>query len=121
MTTCWPQCFDSCSASTRATESVGPPAASGTIMRTARLGHASAFATRITFGANTDAVENASSRRRVSTALPRFIRIKISRDHLLVPRRGLRHADQGDIVRRAALEDKPTQIRVFGEVADVLV
>ena len=81
MTTCWPQRFDSCSASTRATESVGPPAASGTIMRTVRLGHVSARAARvITFGANTDAAEIAITRRRVSTALPRSIRVKISRD-----------------------------------------
>jgi hypothetical protein len=42
----------------------------------------------MTLGANTDAVEIAISRRRVSTALPRFIHIKISRDHRLMPRTG---------------------------------
>src|SRR5580704_18114291 len=103
MTTCWPQRFDSCSASTRATESVGPPAASGTIMRTERLGHASARAARvITFGASTDAVENAISRRRVSTTLPgslalRLVAIKGS-CHVV----GLRHADRATICEDGA-------------------
>jgi len=57
-------------------------------MRTVRFGHAAARAGLMTFGANTDAVEIAISRRRVSTALPRFIHVKINRDFRLMPRIG---------------------------------
>jgi hypothetical protein len=38
MNTCWPHIAESLSASMRATVSVGPPAATGTMMRTALLG-----------------------------------------------------------------------------------
>jgi hypothetical protein len=38
MNTCWPHIAESLSASMRATVSVGPPAATGTMMRTGLLG-----------------------------------------------------------------------------------
>jgi len=38
MTTCWPHIFESFSASMRATISVGPPAATGTMRRTGLFG-----------------------------------------------------------------------------------
>src|SRR6516162_4095539 len=71
ITTCWPQIFESCSA----TMSVGPPAANGTMRRTTRLGHSSgcicAHAERPKMsGASAIPADSAIRRRRVSTVAP---------------------------------------------------
>src|SRR5215471_13287877 len=67
MTTCWPQLFESCSATMRPITSVGPPAAKGTMMRTTRVGHAAARAPRVvtTLGTSKAADAVALNRRRV--------------------------------------------------------
>src|SRR6266511_4472552 len=75
MTTCWPQIFASCSATMRATMSVGPPAANGTMKRTTRLGQSSdcicASAARpLRLAVSADPADRASRRRRVSTKTP---------------------------------------------------
>src|SRR5499433_3857816 len=78
MTTCWPQIFESCSVTTRATMSVGPPAANGTMKRTTRLGQSSdcicTHAARpLRLSATADPVDRAIRRRRVSTVPPGYI------------------------------------------------
>src|ERR1700734_1265045 len=71
-TTCWPQVLETSSATRRALVSVGPPAAIGTTICTARSGQAPARAARkLRLGASADAAERAITWRRVSTATPR--------------------------------------------------
>src|SRR5262249_25601703 len=87
MTTCWPQIFESCSVTTRATMSVGPPAANGTTKRTTRLGQSSdclcTHAARpLRLSAKRDPAEREIGRRRVSTRSP-WLRLSYpSREHL---------------------------------------
>jgi hypothetical protein len=72
ITTCCPHSFDNPLPSTRASVSVGPPAASGTIKRTDRLGQALDWPRAEIFGASVEAAESAIKRRRVSMATPRL-------------------------------------------------
>src|SRR5262244_1120515 len=87
MTTCWPQIFESCSVTTRATMSVGPPAANGTMKRTTRLGQSSdcicTHAARpLRLSARADPADKAIRRRRVSTRSPWLHLFYPSREHL---------------------------------------
>src|SRR5262245_29767637 len=72
MTACWPQIFESCSVTTRATMSVGPPAANGTVKRTTLLRLCShvdcaVAARQLRLGASADPQDKAIRRRRVRT------------------------------------------------------
>src|SRR5262249_28834621 len=78
-TTCWPHVLESFSPSMRATISVGPPAATGTMRRTGLFGKSAfgvcAHAARMKrLGARTGAAERPIKRRRVSMAVPPWSR-----------------------------------------------
>src|SRR5262249_39266414 len=89
MTACWPQIFESCSVTTRATMSVCPPAANGTMKRTTRLGQSSdwvcAHAARpLRLSASADPPDRAIRRRRVSTTTSWLHLFYPSREHLRI-------------------------------------
>jgi PBP superfamily domain len=90
-----PQIFGSCSVTTRATMSVGPPAANGTMKRTIRLGQSSdcvcAHAARpLRLSASADPADRAIRRRRVSTATSWPHLFYPSREHLRIAYRWMR-------------------------------
>src|SRR5262245_65505043 len=89
MTACWPQIFESCSVTTRATMAVCPPAANGTMKRTTRLGQSSdwvcAHAARpLRLSASADPADRAIRRRRVSTTTSWLHLFYPSREHLRI-------------------------------------
>src|SRR5215471_7212849 len=122
-TTCWPHILESFSASMRATISVGPPAATGTMTRTGLFGKSpfwvGARAARVKrSGASAGAAQRAIKRRRVSISVPPW-----SRYYTLSLNRGLRYSAKGrarwtrssadPIGQRSQLDRRPRATRLL--------